>query len=266
MDFTQAHVSSTIKQYFELGFRSRWDLEEYSDPKRPCIFFGLYTEEDRKIFLNHKSYSIVIWGGGEFVNGNILLAASKEKCILVGYGWMIEKYEALGIPYQKLIIPVKDYSRFKPSPLGDKIYVYAGIHGNRHGYFKWDSIIKPLMNEYGEDRFIYTSFRSIDELVEEYYSKCFLYIKPNEKGGSTAMWELGLMGRKTVANSQGSLPNVLGYTSINDIKEIIDTEAKKIGTVQETLAEEVNDCIMNTNEWLNLLYYEEYLNRRTNTR
>lgn len=266
MDFTQAHVSFMVKQYFEEGFRSRWKLEEYSDPNKPCVFFGLYTEEDRNIFLNHKSYSIVIWGGGEFNDANILLAANKEKSILIGYGWMIEKYKTLGIPYQKVILPVKDYSMFKPSPLGDKVYVYAGIHGNRHGYFKWDSMIKPLFKEYGEDKFIFTSYRDIDELIEEYYNNCFLYIKPNEKGGSTAMWELGLMGRKTVANSQGSLPNVIEYSTIDDIKKTIDTEAKKIGTIQDTLAKEVNNCLMNTNEWLNLTYYEEYFNRRANTR
>lgn len=266
MEFSQAHVSSMIRQYFEQGFHSRWNLEKYTDSNKPCVFFGLYTEEDRKAFLNHKSYSIVIWGGGEFNDENVIFASTKEKAILVGYGWMIEKYQKLGISYQKLIVPVKDYSMFKPSTLGDKVYVYAGIHGNRHGYFKWGSIIKPLMKEYGEDRFIYTSFRNINELVEEYYNNCFLYIKPNERGGSTAMWELGLMGRKTVANSQGNLPNVVGYKNLDEIKRIIDIEAKKIGTIQNTLAEEVKSCFVNTNEWLNLEYYEEYFNRRTGNR
>lgn len=264
--FKQAHVSKVIAQYFEENFRTRWNLDRYVDKTEPCVFFGLYNEMDRKLLLDHESYSIVIWGGGEFEDYNIKFASSLDKCIMVGYGWMEETYRRLNIPFQKLILPVKNYSDFKPTPLGDKIYAYSGVHGNRGSYLNWNSYIHPLIDYYGSDKVIYTSFKSLEVLIEEYYNNSFIYIKPKDKGGSTTMWELGYMGRKTVANNQGNLPNVLNFSDLDDIKRHIDAESKKIGTIQNELSEQVHSVFMNDNAWLNLNYYEEYFSRRNTNR
>lgn len=260
--FNQAYVSPVLREYFEKNFMEKWNFNRYVDIFKPCVFFGLYTQKDMELLYKHKSYSLILWGGNDFQDKNILEVSKKEKTIQIGYGWKIKKYKQLNIPFEKLIIPIKDYSYFHPSPLGDKIYVYKGIHGDRQEYFNWDSTIVPLIKLYGEDKFIYTSRTSLQDLKKNYYDKSFLYIKPNDRGGSTGMWELGCMGRKTVANNQGDLPNVLSYGNIDDIKKLIDIESKKIGTTQIELSKKVHDCFTNNNNWLNLNYYEKYFSGR----
>jgi hypothetical protein len=62
---TQAYVSPTLETTFGENFRTLWQLEKYSDPSKPAVFFGLYTKADLDILVSHKSYSIVVWGGGD---------------------------------------------------------------------------------------------------------------------------------------------------------------------------------------------------------
>ena len=58
-----------------------------------------------------------------------------------------------------------------------------------------------------------------------------LSLKPNIRG-STTMWELAHMGRKTIAQNQGGATNVLEYRDLNHMIDLIYEESKKIGTVQ----------------------------------
>ena len=254
-DFKQVHISSSIRQYFGEGFKQLWGLEEYSDPNKPAVFFGMGAEQDLEILKAHNSYSIIVWAGGEFETPLIREVSIIPKTIQIGYGWISKKLKELQIKHTEIYLPVKDYSRFEPTPLGDKIYVYRGIHGNREGYFKWNSIIKPLIKHYGENNIIFTEKQPLKTLIEDYYNNCFVYVKPNERGGSTAMWELGLMGRRVIANNQGRAPHVLNYNSLQDIIDLIDKEADRIGTIQKDLSQSVRETLIFSKDWLNLSYY-----------
>lgn len=259
MDFKQVHISFSIREYFGEPFKAKWNLTEYHDKTKPAVFLGLGTKDDIIKLRNHESYSIIIWAGGEFTPELVSYVHSIPLTIQVGYGWMVNTYKQLKVPYTELYIPIKDYSMFHPSPLGDKIYVYKGIHGNRSSYFQWDSIVQPLINYYGQDRIIYTSFQPIDKLINEYYNNSFIYVKPNDKGGSTTMWELGLMGRRTISNNQGNIPSVLNYNSVNDIITHINNEMQYIGTIQYDVSNNINNTLIQTNNWLNLDFYEKHL-------
>jgi hypothetical protein len=70
------------------------------------------------------------------------------------------------------------------------------------------------------------------------------------------MWELGYMGRKTITSNQGDLPNILNYSTLDDIINHIVEESKKIGTLQPQIREDLHNVFMNTDEWLYLNYYE----------
>lgn len=259
MDFKQVHISFSIKEHFGAPFKEKWNLIDYYDENQPAVFLGLGTYDDIIKLQNHKSYSIIIWAGGEFKPELVSYVHTIPNTIQVGYGWMINMYKQLGIPYTELYIPIKDYSIYQPTPLGDKIYVYYGIHGNRQTYFQWDTIIEPLIRYYGSDRVIYTSFQPTDILIDNYYKQSFIYVKPNDKGGSTTMWEMGLMGRKTIANNQGNIPGVLNFNSLDDIICHIDNEMELIGTTQDELATQINNTLMQTNTWLNLDFYEKHI-------
>ena len=70
------------------------------------------------------------------------------------------------------------------------------------------------------------------------------------------MWELGYMGRKTIAQEQGLSPNVLNYTDLDSIIKLIEHEKSKIGTIQSTLSEEVHNIMTHTDEWLTLNFWK----------
>lgn len=254
-DFNQAYVSN-ILPHFKEGFMDRWGFEEYNDPNKPAVFLGLYSSEDIEIFKNHKSYKILHFGGNDFKPFQVDIVKKSPNTFCVGYGWLGEGLAKNQIPYKEVIIPLKDYSDFTPTPLGENIYIYKGLHGNRPDYFKWEEVIKPLQQVFGEDRIIYTEFKSIEELKKDYYENCFVYIKPNPRGGSTTMWELGHMGRKTISFGQGNLPNVLNFSTLEDIIKHVMEESTKIGTIQTETSEATKNAFMNNDKWLNLSFYE----------
>lgn len=255
-DFTQINISPILEEYFGENFRNKWNLSPYNDPNKPSVFLGWYNDFDYKIILNHKSPMIFIWGGGDMTEDKVKFISNLPNSHQIGYGWQKNKFESLGVKYKEIIIPIKDFTTLPLSPLGENIYVYKGIHGNRPGYFKWDSIVNPLIEVFGKDRVIYSDFQPIDQLVENFYKDCFVYVKPNEKGGSTTMWELGYMGRKTITSNQGDLPNILNYSTLDDVINHIVEESKKIGTLQPQIREDLHNIFMNTDEWLYLNYYE----------
>lgn len=252
-DFKQAYVSN-ILPHFKKGFMEKWGFKEYTDPNSPAVFLGIYSQQDMNVFRQHKSYKILHFGGNDLHPPQINLVKNESKVFLVGYGWIGEVFRINNLRYKEVIIPLKDFSEFTPTVLGDKIYIYKGIYGDRPDYFKWQKVVEPLQKTFGKDRIIFTNHKPIEQLKEEYYNNCFVYVKPNERGGSTSMWELGHMGRKTITFNQGDVPNVLNYKSFDEIVSHIKNEESKIGTLQNEVSEQTKNIFVGE-EWLNLDFY-----------
>ena len=157
----------------------------------------------------------------------------------------------------------KNYKQMKeyPTPLGKNIYVYVGQPNNqRFEYFKFDEIIIPLIDHFGYDRVMWVKggeTLNFQSLVNNYYNKSFVFIKPNERGGSTTMWELAHMGRKTISRNQGDAPNVLNYKNLDHMIDLIYEESEKIGTLQLDVYKNVKNIFQKSNEWLYLKYWIE---------
>jgi len=255
----QCYASEPMEEHFAAGFRSRWNLTHYHDPYAPTVMFGWYNNTVDVDFLNsHKGPLVMVWGGADLEDRRIQHLA-KLPNVLGSPAYrpaMINKFKKYNYKYRELVIPLKSYDRFKPTPLGDKIYVYKGWRVDRGHYFKWNEYIQPLINEWGESNFIFGMGHDIEYVHENYYKNCFVYIKPNERGGSTSMWELGHMGRKTIAQNQSGAPNVLEFKDLRHIAELVNEEAKKIGTVQEEVSLNVQSYMNNNNQWLNLNFWK----------
>lgn len=256
---TQVYVSPTLETTFGENFRTLWNLQKYHNDRTPAVFLGLYTASDLEKLVSHKSTSIVIWGGAD-MRSDALITVQKlvraGKCFTFAYpGEFSNILTSYNIPHKQLYVPIKSYSDFQPSPLGDKIYVYRGVKGTRSNYFKWDDVIQPLINQLGEDRFIYTDNLSVSSLIDDYYKKCFVYIKPTPKGGCTAMFELGHMGRKTIGVGHVGLPNFIEYYKPSQIIKLIEIEAEKIGTLQPEISQNTQD-IFTGREWLDFDFWK----------
>lgn len=253
-DFTQLF---TEMDYFSPGIRNRWGLGEYKNSNTPTVFLSLGSPLAIKTFIKHKGYKLLYFSGSDCTPETIELVKNTPNVICIGWSpWITKILEENSIPHKNFFLPLKHYTDFKPTQLGENIYVYKGIHGDRENYFKWKEIVIPLQQIFGNDRVLYTSNQPFDKLINQYYNNCFVYVKPNERGGSTAMWELGYMGRKTISINQGDLPHVLNSNSLEETVELIIQESKKIGTLQPELSTQVHNSFQNTDEWLNLDFYK----------
>lgn len=256
-DFTQVYFSDAIK-FFKEDFISKWKLEEYTNPDKPAIFLGLYNPTDHQVVKNHKSYGIVSLTGSDMIPKNLNFVQNvvdnKRIFCYQAPGFPSNILKKYSIPHKSLFIAMKDYSTYSLCPLGKNIYVYKGLHGNSANYYKFNSIISPLIEVFGKDRIIYTEFKSPQELIENYYKNCFVYVKPNDLGGATSMFELAHMGRKTLGGGFPSLDYLVNYKDIYHLIDLIQEEAKYIGTTRKEVSTQVKNTFTG-DEWLNLSYW-----------
>ena len=259
-DFNQVWVSRYGVQFFEQGFKDLWNLESYSDLNKPSIFFGLYHQEDIDKLVNHKGPKILIWGGNDMQPHQLNLISKLQTHQTIytwAYpGWFSNILSQYKIKHKSLYIPIKDYSPFQSITLGENIYVYKGIHGNRPDHYKWDEVVKPLIEVFGEDRITYSNHLPINSLIEDIYKKCFVYIKPNPKGGCTAMFELGHMGIRTLGVGEFNIDIFSEYTNINNLLDLIMEESKYIGKTRQDVVTSTKNIFVGK-EWLTLNFWNE---------
>ena len=258
-DFNQAYISSGV-DYFKKKYKENWNLEDYNDIFAPAIFFGLYSPSDIQAMIDHKGPKIITWGGGDMQPQQLnIIKQLLDKQEIYNWAYPGEFSNVLtsyGIPHKKAYIPFKNYSDFLPTPLGENIYVYKGIYGNRPNHYKWDEIIKPLQNAFGKDRIIFSNNLPIEELIEKYYKNCFVYIKPNPKGGCTTMFELAHMGIRTLGKGNKDLDLFTEYKDLDHLLELIIEESKYIGKTRNDIHEKTKK-VFTGDEWLNLNFWKK---------
>jgi len=263
-DFNQVYMSPALND-FKKDFKEKWQLEDYSDPNAPLVYFGMYGQPDADIFLQHKGKKIVVWGGNDMHQGQLNLV---KKYVDEGNAYTFappgefdETLNKYNIKHKTCYIPNKDYSKFKATPLGENIYIYMGRPDNpRPEYFKFNEIVAPLIQVFGEDRVKWVvkeekSTLPIDELIEKYYNDCFVFVKPHEKGGVTSMYDLAHMGRKTIGKGESNLPNFIEYSDVKNLLELIMEESKFIGKIREDVATSLDNHFLG-DEWLSLKFWE----------
>lgn len=258
-DFKQVWVSHHGIQFFEEGFKNTWNLSTYHNHYEPAIFFGMYHQIDIEKMYNHKGPKIIIWGGNDMQPLQLNYIANLQKQQEI-YTWAypgefsdtLSKYN---IQHKKLYIALKDYSTLSPITLGENIYVYKGLHGNRHDHYKWNEVVEPLIDVFGENRIRFANNLPIDELIENVYKDCFVYIKPNPKGGCTSMFELAHMGMRTIGKNHKNLDFFTEYSDIHNLLDLIMDESKYIGKTRKDIINSAKK-IFTGHEWLNLKFWK----------
>tara|TARA_B100001094_G_C18196268_1_gene811350 strand:+ start:15765 stop:16547 length:783 start_codon:yes stop_codon:yes gene_type:complete len=258
-DFNQVYISSCVG-HFGKKYKEKWDLKDYNDPFSPAVFFGLYLQDDIQTMINHKGPKIITWGGHDMHPPQLNLIKqllNHEEIYNWAYpGAFSDMLTSHDIPHKKIYIPFKSYSNYNPTPLGENIYVYKGIHGNRPDHYKWDDVIKPLQHVFGKDRIIFTNHLPMEELIEKYYKDCFVYIKPKSKGGCTTMFELAHMGIRTLGKGMENLDLFTKYKDLDHLLELIMEESKFIGKIRNNISKSTKE-IFTGDEWLNLNFWRK---------
>jgi hypothetical protein len=242
-------------EHFKEGFVNRWNLQDYFNEEEPCVFVGLYDKEDLQAIQEHKGIKILLPTGTLNLKKNqeyidILLT---EKDIFFVKDWWTRYPKRYNV--KKINIPMKDYSLFKSNELGDKIYCYLGTQGNKIQYgFK---LAEKIQQETSFE--IIYGFRDsgkdlpIEKLKTEYYDKCFINLNLSllGVGGFTSVNELAFMGRKSITTSGKREKFLINFKKEDRIKNIIERESKKIGTIQPSL---IDDYFVG-DEWLDVDYW-----------
>jgi len=252
MRIKQAYVSSAIT-FFEPSFREKYKLEPYHDLEAPAVFYGVYGARDRLWLNSHKGLAVVLYGGSDAmrIEGNVDLL-KKPNIRHIARGKFIEHdLQQFGIKYKS--VPVSPFTRSaNPLPKGNAVYAYLP-EGKEDFYGKF--IIDTLNLPY--ELIIGGSGRFSRYAMSEVYSRCFIGLRLTPHDGlPNTVIEMALLGIPCVYN--GGLPGSLPWNNTADIRRHISNEARNIGLVNTTLAEET-ERFLNTNqeEWLHTEFYEK---------
>lgn len=247
------HLQHFIPQIKHFAF-----LDFIYDPNKPIIMFGLYDKNDFITLLNHKSKSLIIFGGTDtyiqkydfHLKKMQLLKklihkrnqTNKEIKLVSISKFISEDLKQLKLSFQTSVWYSFDKKKFKPTIKGPHIYIY--LPKNRKNFYGYH--IFKILNQMLDFRFIIGDGTTKHENIQNLYKKCFIGLRLVEHDGSaTTVQELGLMGIKTIHN--GSLPSSLNYESIDDIKNHILSESKKINTIDYHLSA-IMDEYLNINK------------------
>jgi hypothetical protein len=190
----QYYISSSLEM-FQDRFKNKFpNLQTYHNKNEPCLFFGVYNDDDLLKINQHKGL-IIIMPGGEDVNPNNLHSLSTinelkklnntiflsiSKCIY-------ERLDTLHISNIYIDFNLVDYTLFKPilkNELGNHIFIFNGqIKGRTHIYGKkmYEEIMKKI------PRFNYILSNTLNAKYEEMpsiYKKCFIMLRLTENDGN----------------------------------------------------------------------------------
>jgi len=287
-------VFSPALNFFANKFVERWNLnlvlitlktnvDKFKGSQDPLIIVGAHFHNKsnpacvifKKLLDGHKGPQVFLLGGAGDTNKFTAEYVRERNTRIPTYMHSQDDksmafLESLGMGHKKLYIPMKRYDRYKPTKLGNKIWFHVGFSSanrvkERYGF---DTVVKPIIEEFGKNRVRYINpdgpVRN-EDFLHQRYNESFVYIKPNPDHGSTTMWELGRMGRRTICPGHSELQNVVTCeTNLKDGKNIehlislIKQEEKRIGTIQLEVSDITKSYHIQNDRWLKLNFWDRW--------
>jgi len=237
-------------QFFKSVYEDVYKLtcvnEDGYDPKAPCLFVGYYYDEDFRRLRMHEGPSIFVWAGTDAYS-----PASIEKTRVIPNlkniaisDWISGRFDRMGIEYERVNLVTTKIDYWQPSKLGSKIYAYApsflyniDMVRQLEDTLPYEMIISESSNHFTKQE------------LKDIYKECFIGLRLTSwDGNSATVQELGLSGRRCIWN--GGTPSAVPWETIDDIEEIVDIEAKKIGTSQNFVRTQVLKSLELGTDWL----------------
>lgn len=251
MRITQAYVSDSVADF---PFRKALDLTDYIDSLRPLVVFGVYSDRDMQVILNHRSKVLIVWCGQDAIDC-IFMGRYQYLSNCIHVTWLPNVERALkSFLHIRLITPVFLGGAFNPTILGDSVFVYApSAFPKYHGI----DLVYLLNDKFTELDFCIghgnvNQDQWLSGVGNDVYNRCFMGLcLSGFAGGGQTIMQMGLKGMTVVTNVL-QLPNTKQWANFDDICQIIDSEREKIGTAQTKLAESVETMLKKDQIWLNV--------------
>lgn len=244
----QCRFASSVT-HFKQGFQKKWGLSDYKNNIEACVFVGVYNEKDIEVIKSHRGFKVIIFCGQDIFNYRRFIG---DDCYFITGVFGERLSFVYGNRVKVIQISMKDYSEFKPVPLGDKIYCYMRSPSSQ-GSLNY-ALLERIMKKVGKDRFLIGHLGNpMETVINKFYKKSFINLQFNPVGGLTSVYEMAHMGRRSISNYAS--PFTLSYETEDDIVKLIETEAQKIGTLQPEVSEQAVNNLKSSDEWLYAEYY-----------
>jgi hypothetical protein len=239
---SQVSVAPSVK-YFKDALKNRWNLTDYIDSQAPSLFFGVRGQET--LIEDHKGFALLY-----FVDrADKYQGLKKSKNIAAFYSPYADVPEH--IPTKKGWIEVRDNSKLIPHRMGSHVFVYLRhpVDRNLMGGKLVDKLKKQIKFPILE--LCLETPIPFEQVVQDYYSKCFAAVNFTESSGLTTVCDLGLMGVPTFMNTKHTLSSVQGFTDSLDLVRKLNSRSRYINTIQAPIVNySLNDYWQDVNFWI----------------
>lgn len=251
MKAKQIKFSRSVK-FFADRMMDKFDLQPYSDSTAPVVMYGLYKPEDYEFLSLHKPPVIVLWRGSDALILNQAKAdviSKKKNCKHYAVSKDVQR-SLLKWRIESEVMPITSTpDSIKCEPRGEGVYCYIG-NGSPNMVLKYKVNTLNRLNDMLPYEFYFVRFGqySFDEL-KEIYKKCFVGIRLLEHDGmSNSILEMGLMGRRTISNSD--LPHTIKWNKYSDIYKSINTQYMKREKDNSKISDDFRKVINIGDKWL----------------
>ena len=191
----QGYISKTLSHLKE-RFLNKYNLTDFNTFNEPCIFFGIYNNEDISTLKRVKKDKYIIWGGTdlnmEYPNRvenlkTIKLIPNIKNHFAISSD-IEDRMIKLKLNYKRISFNLLDENSFYPITLpGNNIFIYNGItKGNEYIYN--DKLYKNIQNKLPQFNYIYSNTLNLPyEKMADIYKKCFIGLRLTKNDGNANM-------------------------------------------------------------------------------
>lgn len=206
----QCSFSSGVN-VFKSRILKKYNLKEYYDISKPCLFFGIYNDQDLIKIKKHKGLRIIIWCGEDAnstnKNSNETINEIKKLNNIIHISKSISTYSSLIEKQINSILidyNVVNTTLFYPIPkneLGNSIFIFNGQHNGRehiYGDKYYKEVIKLLPNY----NYIFSNNLNASwEDMPTIYKKCFIMLRlTSHDGNANSVQECEAMNIPVIHN------------------------------------------------------------------
>lgn len=247
---SQVNISTSVS-FFKQKIIDTYKFNEYHDKNEPCVFWGMYREEDVNALKNHNGKKIVVWRGSDALHSDRFVKDILKIQDVTHYSISSFTFNSLKRNnISSILKPIRPTNVIKnKKKRGDSIYFYYGKDTKHAKNFYGGKLVEELKKklpykiiEAGKDTYNQKQLESV-------YENCFIGLRLTEHDGlPNTVCEMGLMGRNCIHN--GDIPNCIKYNNLDDIIFEINKEYHLRDFDNQDIVDKVYDYLNVGDQWL----------------